>query len=74
MKNQALFSLKAKSKKLKCHLLQFLFGTLRVKGNSVLGSHLCLSLGQTDIFFSSVPDTCFKFVVCDTSYITFYLT
>ena len=30
MKNQALFSLKDKSKKLKCHLLQFLFGTLRV--------------------------------------------
>ena len=26
MKNQALFSLKDKSKKLKCHLLQFLFG------------------------------------------------
>ena len=31
MKNQALFSLKDKSKKLKCHLLQFLFGTLRIK-------------------------------------------
>ena len=31
MKNQALFSLKAKSKKLKCCLLQFLFGALRVK-------------------------------------------
>ena len=31
MKNQALFSLKDKSRKLKCHLLQFLFGTLRVK-------------------------------------------
>ena len=30
MKNQALFSSKDKSKKLKCHLLQFLFGTLRV--------------------------------------------
>ena len=30
MKNQALFSLKDKSKKLKCCLLQFLFGTLRV--------------------------------------------
>ena len=30
MKNQALFSWKDKSKKLKCHLLQFLFGTLRV--------------------------------------------
>ena len=32
MKNQALFSSKDKSnKKLKCRLLQFLFGTLRVK-------------------------------------------
>ena len=31
MKNQALFSSKDKSKKLKCHLLQFLFGILRVK-------------------------------------------
>ena len=31
MKNQALFSLKDKSKKLKCRLLQFLFSTLRVK-------------------------------------------
>ena len=31
MKNQALFSLKDKSKKLKCRLLHFLFGTLRVK-------------------------------------------
>ena len=30
MKNQALFSLKDKSKKLKYHLLQFLFGSLRV--------------------------------------------
>ena len=31
MKNQTLFSLKDKRKKLKCHLLQFLFGALRVK-------------------------------------------
>ena len=35
MKNQALFSSKDKSKKLKCHLLQFLFGALRVKIPSV---------------------------------------
>ena len=32
MKNQALFSSKDKSKKLKCRLLQFLFGALRFKG------------------------------------------
>ena len=31
MKNQALFSLKDKSKIIKCYLLQFLFGALRVK-------------------------------------------
>ena len=31
MKNQALFSSKDKSKKLKCRLLQFLFGALRVR-------------------------------------------
>ena len=30
MKNQALFSLKDKSKNLKCRLLQFLFGAVRV--------------------------------------------
>ena len=30
MKNQALFSSKDKTKNLKCHLLQFLFGALRV--------------------------------------------
>ena len=30
LKNQALFSSKDKSKKLKCRLLQFLFGALRV--------------------------------------------
>ena len=34
MKNQALFSSKDKSQKLKCRLLQFLFGALRVNGNS----------------------------------------
>ena len=34
MKNQALFSSKDKSKQLKCRLLQFLFGVLRV--NSVI--------------------------------------
>ena len=31
MKNQTLFSSKDKSKKLKCRLLQFLFGALRVE-------------------------------------------
>ena len=31
MKQQALFSLKDKSNKIKCRLLQFLFGALKVK-------------------------------------------
>ena len=38
MKNQALFSLKNKSKRLKCRLLQFLFGTLRVNGTCIFFS------------------------------------
>ena len=33
MKNQVLFSSKDKCKKIKCCLLQFLLGFLRVKGN-----------------------------------------
>ena len=41
MKNLALFSLKDKSKKLKCCLLQFSFGALRVsKDHSILGSDI----------------------------------
>ena len=36
MKNQALLSSKDKSKKLKCRLLQFLFGALRVKSMGIL--------------------------------------
>ena len=36
MKNQALFSSKDKSKKLKCRLLQFLFGTLRADGEQLV--------------------------------------
>ena len=43
MKKQALFSLKDKRKKLKCRLLQFLFGALRVKVNGLhlQGTQLC---------------------------------
>ena len=37
MKNQALFSSKGKSKKLKCPLLQFLFGTFKVMFDVKLG-------------------------------------
>ena len=35
MKKQALFSSKDKSKKLKCRLLQFLFGTLKVNNKNI---------------------------------------
>ena len=38
MKNQALFSWKDKSKKLKCRLLQFLFGALKVKSGICAGA------------------------------------
>ena len=38
MKNQAIFSSKDKSKKLKCPLLQFLFGDLRVNSNTEIES------------------------------------
>ena len=40
MKNQALFSSIDKSKKLKCLLLQFLFGALRVK--ETLATYVCI--------------------------------
>ena len=40
MKNQALFTLKDESKKLKCRLLQFLFGTLRVKPKLQVNANL----------------------------------
>ena len=42
MKSQALFSLKDKSKKIKCRLLQFLFGALGVK-------YLMLNVGKDQI-------------------------
>ena len=42
LKHQALFYLKDKSKKLKCRLLQFLYGALRVNCLSVL--RVCLQI------------------------------
>ena len=44
MKNQALFSSKDKSKKLKCRLLQFLFGALRVNNGVFWGKMTISSL------------------------------
>ena len=58
MKNQALFSSKDKSKKLKC-CLQFLFGALRV--NIHMASLLiCLVTSATSVLDSSL----FKFIDC----------
>ena len=50
MKHQALFSLKDESKKIKCCLLQFLFGALRVKMD------YCISLAvRQSVFFLPKP-------------------
>ena len=48
MKNQALFSLRDEGKKLKCRLLQFLFGTLRVKLCQATLSTKCQSFNSRD--------------------------
>ena len=58
MKNQALFSSKDKSKKLKCRLLQFLFGTLRVKILVLFLWHWWLELLScllVSLFFMTMP-------------------
>ena len=58
MKNQALFSLKDKSEKLKCHLLQFLFGALRVKkGNSYQVHHKYICGAVRTVLSTSVDFT-----------------
>ena len=72
MKSQAFFFSKDKSKKLKCRLLQFLFGTLRVKMPNRYNlrsweSHLDLNFVflPTIIFSSSlsVAFTAFEIIV-----------
>ena len=55
MKNQASFSSKDKSKKLKCRLLQFLFVAIRVKPN--LEEQWLLSLSKTKINSMALLDT-----------------
>ena len=49
MKYQALFSSKDKSKKLKCRLLQFLFGASRV---NILGTNL--KVKRLDLFLTII--------------------
>ena len=46
MKNQALFSLKDKSKKLKCRLLQFLFGALRINPSLFCAKKKCSDINS----------------------------
>ena len=50
MKYQALFSSKGKSKKLKCSLLQFLFGALRV--HVIIEIHYCKIITEASNAFS----------------------
>ena len=54
MKNQALFSSKDKNKNLKCRLLQFLFGALRVNAPLFHFSIMVFfsEAGCSDFFFS----------------------
>ena len=52
MKSQALFSLKDKTKKLKCPLLQFMFGAFRVKSFSVVSEPVSDSSFSSRMFLS----------------------
>ena len=66
MKHQALFSLKDKSKKLKCRLLQFLFGTLMVNAFSQFNPFLTSELVHPyhldeSILVLGVSGECFHF-------------
>ena len=53
MKNQALFSSKDKSKKLKCRLLQFLFAALWVNEKKCLNT-ISYKLNRLQVDFSSI--------------------
>ena len=54
MKNQSLFSSKDKSKKLKCRLQKFLFGTLRVNVIRQKQRHIIVS----NTFTSGITEWC----------------
>ena len=65
MKHQALFSSKDKNKTLNCHLLQFLFGALRVNIKTVSSTLLLSSNkknGYFGIFFGSNFNKSSKYV------------
>ena len=66
MKNQALFSWKDKCKQLKCRLLQFLFGALRVKTLAEGQFHMeppqfCYSVGNKLYTISNIKKLTFLF-------------
>ena len=46
MKHQALFSSKDKSKKIKCHLLQILYGASRIKLKAVMPMYIMPTAGH----------------------------
>ena len=58
MKNQALFSSKDESKKLKCRLLQFLFGALRVKAHPYSHSNDKDEIQHYGQYISPVCESC----------------
>ena len=70
MKNQALFSWKDKSKKLKCRLLQFLFGALRVKNilepSSLYVDSMCSFI--RNLFLIFMYNRCLNFLKTQTLY------
>ena len=55
MINQALFSSKNKSKRLKCHLLQFLFGALRVNSCLLGKVKYCVNLSNLYKWTGKLP-------------------
>ena len=70
MKNQALFSSKDKSKKIKCRLLQFLCGALRVKSNkrlTLLTYGLFMTRNVHILFFPLG-----KLLACDSKWFTLH--
>ena len=74
MKNQALFSAKDKSKKLKCCLLQFLFGALRVKrGSAALYQYFKMKIDRVTVIsrlclnnFQTASEGHFSYIIIPT--------
>ena len=56
LKNQALFSSKDKSEKLKCQLLQFCLGALRVKLSVMHGGGVSIPIHPVNYYIKSFCD------------------